>query len=49
MKGGAVWGLHDYGWGIGMIAWMLLVWAAVLITAWIIFRDIGGPKHHYRR
>lgn len=44
-----MWGLDDLGWGLGMILWMLAVWAAVLFTVWIVFRGMGGPKHHAHR
>jgi hypothetical protein len=43
-----MWGYHSGGWAFGMLLWMAAVWAAVLITAWIVFRDISGPKHHLR-
>jgi len=41
-----MWGFHDYGWGIGMLVWLLFVWAAVVLTVWFVFRTWGGPRHH---
>ena len=44
-----MWGLHDFGWGLGVVLWLFAVWAAVLITVWFIFRNMGGPRHHLPR
>ena len=43
-----MWGFHDWGWGVAMLFWMLFVWTVVLLTVWIIFRNLGGPRHHLR-
>ena len=44
-----MWGFHDLGWGIGMLVWMLFVWAAIALTIWFVLRELGGPRRHVHR
>jgi hypothetical protein len=40
-----MWPFTDWDWATTMILWLLAMWGAVLVTTWIIFRNIGGPHH----
>ena len=43
-----MWGYHDGGWWIGMMAWMLIFWLAVIFTiVWVVaerWRNGGGDE-----
>ena len=43
-----MWGFDHMNWGLGMLLWLVAIWALVLITFWAIFRNISGPRHHPR-
>jgi hypothetical protein len=41
-----MWPFTTWNWATTMIAWLIVAWASVLATTWIIFRTLGGPRHH---